>query len=114
MREPFQVLVEEVFNISGRGIAVLGRHTGGVIESGDSAVLRQGSLEIDVPEVVVEITSSSWQGRLAATRRWAGRRGGRGNADRVRPVRARRKNSGQGTHHAEPDVSGQATPAATG
>ena len=47
--------IEDLFNISGRGVAIIGVHTGGVIHSGDAGVLSTGHAEIAVPEIVVEI-----------------------------------------------------------
>jgi translation elongation factor EF-Tu-like GTPase len=55
LAEPYQVSVEDVFNLTGRGVAVIGVHTGGVINSGDRAVLRSGDTEVPVPELFVEI-----------------------------------------------------------
>jgi translation elongation factor EF-Tu-like GTPase len=57
MREQNQVTVEDVFDLTGRGIAILGTHSGGVINSGDAAVLRTADAETPVPEVWVELHS---------------------------------------------------------
>jgi translation elongation factor EF-Tu-like GTPase len=53
--ESYQVTVEDVFTITGRGIAIIGNHAGGVIHSGDHGVLRSDDAEVAVPEIVVEI-----------------------------------------------------------
>lgn len=47
--------VEDVFDRTDRGVGIIGVHTGGVIRSGDGAVLRFNGDDVRVPEVVVEI-----------------------------------------------------------
>lgn len=54
MAEAYQVTVEDVFTLTGRGVAITGIHTGGVIRSGDQAVLRIHDAEVPVPELFVE------------------------------------------------------------
>jgi translation elongation factor EF-Tu-like GTPase len=54
-RQPFGLSVEDVFTVTGRGIAVAGVHVGGPINSGDAAVLVDRSGSIDVPSITVEM-----------------------------------------------------------
>jgi hypothetical protein len=56
VRELFEVQIEDFFDLADRGgVAIVGVHSGGVINSGDSALLRLNERDVPVAQVVVEM-----------------------------------------------------------
>jgi translation elongation factor EF-Tu-like GTPase len=63
--KPFEVAVEAVYVLQGRGLTIAGTHKGGEIRTGDQAQLvgEKGTEPVPVPEVRVEVHKPL--GRLA-------------------------------------------------
>lgn len=55
MSKPFEITVEAVFVLRGRGVAIAGAHKGGEIRTGDRAELVDDQGTIPIDEVRVEV-----------------------------------------------------------
>jgi translation elongation factor EF-Tu-like GTPase len=53
--KPFEVTVEAVYVLQGRGVAIAGEHRGGEIRNGVAAELVDDAGTVPVPEVKVEV-----------------------------------------------------------
>lgn len=54
-RESYLLHIEDVFTITGRGIAVCGLHSGGDVHSGDAATVTDEAGVLDVPRLTIEM-----------------------------------------------------------
>jgi hypothetical protein len=54
-RESYTLQIEDVFMITGRGVAVSGVHSGGDVHTGDAATVLDDAGLLDVPRLTVEM-----------------------------------------------------------